>query len=107
MDKTEKTKVNSPSFVRGLRILYKLESGSPPSRFPPRSLLARTKDTTRLIKGLTAKIGETEEAIKTVTAEIAESAPQGSRDRFEMRMCTDNSRVFWRAAVWASIFGKT
>jgi septal ring factor EnvC (AmiA/AmiB activator) len=32
----------------------------------------QTKDTTRLIKGLAAKIGETEEAIKTVTAEIAE-----------------------------------
>merc|ERR1719316_1357072 len=30
------------------------------------------KDTSRLIKGLTTKIGETEEAIKTVTAEIAE-----------------------------------
>merc|ERR1719299_319748 len=32
----------------------------------------QSKDTSRLIKGLTAKIGETEEAIKTVTAEIAE-----------------------------------
>jgi len=31
----------------------------------------QSKDTSRLIKGLTAKIGETEEAIKTVTAEIA------------------------------------
>ena len=38
------------------------------------STLARSKDTSRLIKGLTTKIEETEEAIKTVTAEIAESA---------------------------------
>ena len=38
------------------------------------SLVVRSKDTSRLIKGLTTKIEETEEAIKTVTAEIAESA---------------------------------
>ena len=39
---------------------------------------ARSKDTSRLIKGLTTKISETEEAIKTVTAEIAASAPEGA-----------------------------